>query len=261
MSSNKKVKRSDKGTVGFYYNGIIKTGNAVVFWCEENDPQEDFNRTKEFYGEDITCRYVNCENPENAYGKFTGALSDTHLIGKLYSVHASTAVDKLKETTGESRSHTLKIKIQTGSEEAGSDDEAKKVDDSKPTEQVDEDTKSKKKGKKTEEESKPKKKVAKKSEELNADDNTEPVEESKPKKKAVKKSEEDADSKPKKKAAKKSEDDEADSKPKKKVGKKSTDEQPEKKVVKKSAQKKNTKKPTDEEEEEEEEEEDDAEEE
>jgi hypothetical protein len=109
-TKSSKGKKSDKGSVGYFYGGVLKTGTAYLFSCESSDPQEVYDEKREYYGKYVTCKYVVCEDPDKILEKLKKALDKDQDIGSVYQCHASTALETLKKVSGVDRSKTLKEK-------------------------------------------------------------------------------------------------------------------------------------------------------
>jgi hypothetical protein len=94
------LEQDEKGFIGFYYGGALKIGRAYLFWCGSNDLQIHFNGLQKFYGENVTCRYIDCDEPKKMFEEF----EKTHVgfceSGQLYNMHVGTVVAVLKKATG-----------------------------------------------------------------------------------------------------------------------------------------------------------------
>jgi hypothetical protein len=207
MVKESKSKKSSMGSVGFFSSGIIKVGSIYIFSSTDNQPQEKYEEMRNYFGEYVQCKYVNCEDPDKVFSKLKKAIAENHNYGDcLYSLHSGPATTTLKEVSGASQCHSIKKKNPTKakgkkSEDAsGSEVDASGSDDEKQK-------KSTKKGKKAK---------------ASSDDDVESEDDSK-KKKSAKKGKSDSDDEKSKKSSKKGKgktDDSDDEKPKKKSSKK-----------------------------------------
>lgn len=109
-TKSNKGKKSDKGCVGYFYGGVLKTGQAYVFSCESNNPQEVYDEQREHYGRHVTCKYVVCEDADKILEKLKKELNNEHEFGSIYSCHSSTLLESLKKVSGIDRSKTIKEK-------------------------------------------------------------------------------------------------------------------------------------------------------
>lgn len=208
MVKESKSKKSSMGSVGFFSSGIIKVGSIYIFSSTDNQPQEKYEEMRNYFGEYVQCKYVNCEDPDKVFSKLKKAIAENHNYGDcLYSLHSGPATTTLKEVSGASQCHSIKKKNPTKakgkkSEDAsGSEVDASGSDDEKQK-------KSTKKGKKAK---------------ASSDDDVESEDDSKKKKSAKKGKSDDSDDEKSKKSSKKGKgktDDSDDEKPKKKSSKK-----------------------------------------
>ena len=94
--------KKTKGSVGFAYGGVLKTGAACIFSSSSPKPEEEFEALKDHYGKYISGRYVSCENQDTHFEKLQSKLEDCDQGGKnVYNSHSSTLVTLIKEITGE----------------------------------------------------------------------------------------------------------------------------------------------------------------
>ena len=137
-TKSSKGKKSDKGCVGYFYGGVLKTGQAYVFSCESNSPQEVYDEQREHYGRHVTCKYVVCEDADKILEKLKKELSKEHEFGSIYSCHSSTLLESLKKVSGVDRSKTIKEKPEKDGESKKKSKKSKD-DDGSGSEDEDED--------------------------------------------------------------------------------------------------------------------------
>lgn len=120
-----KSKKSDKGCVGYFIGGALKSGVISVFSCDEPEPNDTHDAAKETFGTYCTCRWVSSDNPSKLLKKLEESLADggNHDCGHLYTVHANNALEELKKVSGEKRVHVRKEKSSEKKSKKGKDDD------------------------------------------------------------------------------------------------------------------------------------------
>jgi hypothetical protein len=103
-SKSKTSKKAVKGSVGFLYGGMLKSGTARYFWTDDKDPEDTAAEYRTHYGPNVSCRYVNCENAENVYEKALKELGD-EANGSCVNGFVNTLIKELKEVAGVKTSH------------------------------------------------------------------------------------------------------------------------------------------------------------
>jgi hypothetical protein len=100
-----------KGSLGFIYGGIIKTGYARLFCSDDIDPLETIKEFREHYGEDFSCRYIKCENPSKVLKKVLKELGeDETLFENVIQQHATNLSNLLKNVGGVKQAHRCNLK-------------------------------------------------------------------------------------------------------------------------------------------------------
>lgn len=113
----KKSKATNKGSVGFLCGGMLKSGTMRLFKSSDREPESLVEEMTQYYGSGVEARYVNCEDYESVFNNYAEAMKDVNECSDMYNSHINTAMDKLKEVSGEKKSHRCK----TGEEEETSD--------------------------------------------------------------------------------------------------------------------------------------------
>jgi len=109
----KKSKATNKGSVGFLCGGMLKSGTMRLFKSSDREPESLVEEMTQYYGSGVEARYVNCEDYESVFDNYAEAMKDVNECSDMYNSHINTAMDKLKEVSGEKKSHRCK----TGDEE------------------------------------------------------------------------------------------------------------------------------------------------
>ena len=95
-------KQKNTSHVCVVYGGCMKLGHVRYFTCD-NAPEEEFEKYKVHYGNNIKGRYVNVEKSAESYANIRAELSKqkfVNLCGDLYEIHSSAAVKLMKDVTG-----------------------------------------------------------------------------------------------------------------------------------------------------------------
>jgi len=154
-------KKSEKGSVGVFYQGLLKSKGSLLFYSDNKEPEEEFEAAKKYYGTYTKARYVVCEEPEKIFNKVAKSFEGVNEFENLYESNSSSMIEKIKEeagvktakTMGETKKKTVKADDGSGAEdgsenENASGDESAESEDEKPVKV----SKSSKSGKKEKEE-------------------------------------------------------------------------------------------------------------
>ena len=204
------------GTVGVLNGGIIKQG-IVRYFVTDNDLDDEYKKFKDYYGPNLSGRYVKTEDVQGVLTQVKKKLEDLKVnkIGEdIYEISVQNAINIVKDISGEKRASLLgdddDKKKKEDSDSDSDDDKPKKVekkevkkvekkkDDSDSDSDDDKPKKVEKKDTKKEEPKKEVKKVEKKKDDSDSDS-----EEEKPKKVEKKESKKDDKKDDKKEATKK----------------------------------------------------------
>jgi hypothetical protein len=198
-NSKSKSANSEKGSVAFVNNGLLKSGFVRFFWSADVDPTSTAKEYVEHYGPSLKCRYVKCTDPEKVLEKLLKECGDKVVVGNLVEYGPKLAMDALKEASGAKQTHVCELQDKKQKEKKEKSKKSKKDDsDEENEDEEDEDN---------EDEEDDGKKACSDDEVSDApasDDDEE--EEEKPKKNSKKdsKDEEDEEEKPKKSSKKES---------------------------------------------------------
>lgn len=103
--SKSKSANSEKGSVAFVNNGLLKSGFVRFFWSAEADPTSTAKEYVEHYGPSMKCRYVTCSDPETVFSKLLKTCGDKVVTGNLVEYGSKNAMDTLKEVSGAKQTH------------------------------------------------------------------------------------------------------------------------------------------------------------
>ncbi len=110
MPSDKKksnTKKGEKGSVGVFYQGLLKSKGSLLFWSESKEPEDEFNQAKKYYGAYTRARYVVCEDPETVFNKVAKSFDKVNEFENLYLSNNSSLIEKIKEESGVKTGKTM----------------------------------------------------------------------------------------------------------------------------------------------------------
>ena len=112
--------KSNKGSVGFAYGGVMKLNTSFVFKSIDKIPSTIQTGLVQYYGPGITLKYVNVEEAklDEIFKEFQTKLAEYNLATtKLYDISIATGSNTLREISG-LKCHRLDFSKKTNEDEA-----------------------------------------------------------------------------------------------------------------------------------------------
>jgi hypothetical protein len=95
--------KSNKGSVGFAYGGVMKLNTSFVFKSTKKEPSDIQSDLVQYYGPGITLKYVNVEEAklDEIFKEFQTKLAEYNLATtRLYDISIATGSNTLREISG-----------------------------------------------------------------------------------------------------------------------------------------------------------------
>lgn len=101
-SSDKKTKakKSEQGTVGVVFGGLLTSKATKLVWTESTDVDDVFSEDVKTYGKYTKGSFVKMEDPEKVFNVVSKKYKDVHDSGDLYSANHGTLLTTIKEESG-----------------------------------------------------------------------------------------------------------------------------------------------------------------